>query len=186
MIIVVCVIFFILIGILIIFAFPRFSPIPYFPSNRKDLPLILKALDLRNDQTLVDLGAGDGLVVFEAAQRTFQKNLNTKFIAVEINPILVLILYVRRLFHPNKSYIQIIWNDMFKINSSFLNNETMKQLSNITFFLYISPWFLEKMLKQIRTVDGEKKIVSYYYPIKSLKADFTIRNGVNPVFVYHI
>lgn len=186
MIIAISIVFFVLIGILTIFAFPCFSPIPYFPSNRKDVPLILKALDLRNGQTVVDLGAGDGLVVFEAAKLAFQKKLDTRFIGVEINPILVFILHLHRLFHPNKKSIQIIWNDMFKINSFFLDNETMKQLSNITFFLYISPWFLEKMLKQIRTVDGKKTIVSYYYPIKSLKANLTIRNEVNPIFVYHI
>ena len=185
MIIAVSVIFLILIGILTIFAFPRFSPIPYFPSNRKDVPLILKALDLKNDQTIVDLGAGDGLVVFEAAKQAFQKKLHTRFIAVEINPILVFILHVRRFFHPNKKSIQIVWRDMFKFNPP-ASGKTTKQYNNITIFLYISPWFLEKTLKQIQTFDGKKTIVSYYYPIKSLRANLTVRAGVNPIFVYRI
>ncbi|PIS15954.1 hypothetical protein COT62_00845 [Candidatus Roizmanbacteria bacterium CG09_land_8_20_14_0_10_41_9] len=171
------VVFFILIGILTIFAFPHFSPIPYFPSNKKDIPLILTALNLRDDQIVVDLGAGDGLVVFEAAHRAFQKKLATRFIAVEINPILVFILHLRKLFHSNKKNIRIVWADMFKF-------KTIEQYSNMTIFLYISPWFLEKTLKQIRTLPGKKTIVSYYYPIKSLRPALTISNGVNPIFVY--
>lgn len=180
MIIAISIVFFVLIGILTIFAFPRFSPIPYFPSNKKDVPLILKALDLRNGQTVVDLGAGDGLVVFEAAKLAFQKKLDARFIGVEINPILIFILHVRRLFHPNKKSIQIMWQDMFKFKT------TAGRWNNATIFLYISPWFLEKTLKQISTFNGKKTIVSYYYPIKSLKANLTIRNGVNPIFTYHI
>ena len=55
---------------------------------------------------MIDLGAGDGIVIFKAASQAFQKRLNTKFIAVEINPVLILILYLRRLFHPNKKILK--------------------------------------------------------------------------------
>jgi len=106
--------------IIIIFSFPQFSPIPYFPSNGRDIPLILKALNIRSDQTIIDLGAGDGIVIFRAAERAFQNKCNTKFIAVEINPILLLILHIRRLLHPNRKNIKIINTDMFSINYSLL------------------------------------------------------------------
>ncbi len=92
----------ILLAIIFIFASPKLSPIPYFPSNHYDLPLIIKALNLQNNQTIIDLGAGDGIVIFKAAEEALNKNLKTKFIAIDINPILVFIMNIRRLFHPNK------------------------------------------------------------------------------------
>ena len=93
-------IFFVIFVIVIIFLFSSkaLSPIPYFPSNKHDLPLIIKALNLKNNQTVIDLGAGDGIVIFEAAKIAYKRKLNTRFVAVEINPVLILVLHLRRLF----------------------------------------------------------------------------------------
>src|SRR3990167_8379176 len=120
--------------IIFIFSSKKFSPIPYFPSQPVDIPLIIKTLNLKNNQTVFDLGAGDGIVIFTAAKSSFQRKLNTKFVAVEINPVLILILHLRRLFHPNKKNVKIIFGDIFKINFSRL---TMKQWNNVTIYLYI-------------------------------------------------
>ena len=87
--------------IIFIFSSKKFSPIPYFPSQPVDLPLIIKALNLKSNQTVFDLGAGDGIIIFKAAQQAYKQKLNTQFVAVEINPVLILILHLRRLFHPN-------------------------------------------------------------------------------------
>ena len=94
--------------VIFLFSSPKLSPIPYFPSQPVDLPLIVKALGLKNNQTVIDLGAGDGIVIFEAAKSSYLKKFNTKFIAVEINPVLILVLHLQRFFHPNKKNIQII------------------------------------------------------------------------------
>src|SRR3990167_10358427 len=75
-----------IIGVLI-FSSKRFSPIPYFPTQTKDIPLIIKALNLKNNQTIIDLGAGDGIVIFTAAETSYDKDLNTKFVGVDINPV---------------------------------------------------------------------------------------------------
>ena len=80
--------------IIFIFSSKTLSPIPYFPSQSVDLPKIIKALDLKNNQTVVDLGAGDGLVIFSAAQEAKRQSLNTQFVAVEINPVLIFILHL--------------------------------------------------------------------------------------------
>lgn len=63
--------------IIIIFVFPQLSPIPYFPSNAKDLPLILDNLRIQDNHVVIDMGAGDGMVVFEAARHAYEKKLNT-------------------------------------------------------------------------------------------------------------
>jgi len=188
---------FILIIIIFLFSSPKLSPIPYFPSQPVDLPLIVKALGLKNNQTVIDLGAGDGIVIFEAAKSSYLKKFNTKFIAVEINPVLILVLYLRRFFHPNKKNIQIVKDDIFKINiknkiskikttDQKLNIKTMKQLNNVTIYLYISPWFLEKTVSNIKSQISKFSVVSYMYPLK-VKDIFTkvsAVKGKNKIFIY--
>jgi len=192
--------FFLLIFILIIlfiFSSPKLSPIPYYPSNKKDLSLIIKALGLKNNQLIVDLGAGDGLIIFSAAKEALEKKLNTKFIAVEINPILILIMYIKKLFHPNQKNIRIVYSDIFKLDFKKLLNFPAKRdhaprdnFSLLTFYLYISPWFLEKITKKIINLDLQKpinlNIVSYMYPIKYLSDRQKTINGKNKIFVYQV
>jgi tRNA G46 methylase TrmB len=100
---------------LIIFAFPQFSPIPYYPSNYQDKNRLLKSLNLKNNQLVIDLGAGDGWVIFAAASTAYQQKLNTQFIAAEINPFLILLLYVKRFLHPNKKNITIKFFNILKM-----------------------------------------------------------------------
>src|SRR3989344_4036122 len=167
--------------IIFVFSSKKLSPIPYFPTNKKDIVLIIKALDLENSQTILDLGAGDGIVIFEAALKAKEKNLKTKFVAVEINPILILLLYLRRFFHPNKKNIRIIRADFFILNFKLITDYR----SPITVYLYISTWFLEKVSKKILKEFPKAKIVSYMYPIKSLKKKERIIRGKNSIFVYN-
>jgi len=175
--------------IIIIFSFPQLSPIPYFPTNKKDLPLIIKALNLKNNQLIFDLGAGDGRVIFNAAKAAYQKKLNTQFIAIDINIILILIMYLRRLFHQNKKNIKIIWGDLFKIDYQSLLHTPYPTL--YTFYLYVSPWFLEKIIENCLPAGkaGKLKIenftvVSYYYPVVGLKKFEKKLQGANAVFRY--
>lgn len=166
--------------IIIIFSFPRFSPIPYFPSNKKDLPHILHALDIRSDQTIVDLGAGDGIIIFEAARQAFLKKLNTQFYAVEINPVLLLILYIRRLFHPNRVNIHIVKRDMFT-----MSYDDIASGEDNTFYLYISPWFIEKTVKNITKQVKKFELVSYFYRVTCLPLHKeSVIKGVHSLYTY--
>lgn len=167
--------------IIIIFSFPQFSPIPYFPSNTKDMPLIISALDIRNNQTVIDLGAGDGVVIFRAAKAALNNHLNTQFVAVEINPILLIILHLRRLIHPNRKNIWITNADMFKMNySSLIPNRNF-----VTFYIYISPWFIEKTVSNILKQVAVFNLVSYFYQVKCLpRYTERVNEGVHKVFSY--
>jgi len=153
------------------------------------MPLIIKALNLKNNQTVIDLGAGDGIVIFKAAKSSCQKKLNTKFIAVEINPVLILIMNIRRLFHPNKKNIKIIHADIFTMD---FNSLTLQPVNSFTIYLYISPWFLEKTMSNIKDLPAGRQgqrskfsVVSYMYSIKSLKNKEKTIQGKNKIFVYN-
>ncbi len=163
----------------------RLSPIPYFPTNKHDLPLILKALKLKNNQKIVDLGAGDGKVIFAAASYAHQQKLNTQFFAVEINPVLVLILNLKRLFHPNRRRIKILYADMFKFDLKQLSSFTGSWINqnDIIIFLYISPWFLEKIYKKLKKDLKSFRLISYFYPLPHRKPA-KIFSGKNKLFVY--
>lgn len=169
--------------IIFLFSSKSLSPIPYFPTQKIDLPLIINALNLHNNQIIFDLGAGDGIVIFEAAKKAFQKGLNTKFIAVEINPVLIFILHLRRLFHPNRKNIKIILDDIFKMDYKRFSRDATRY----TFYLYISPWFIEKTLRNIQKQVSKYSVVSYMYSVKSLKKKKKkkIVKGKNHIFTYY-
>ena len=168
--------------IIFIFASPQLSPIPYFPSQLIDLPLIIKSLNIRNDQIIIDLGAGDGIIIFEAASFAYKKKLNTQFVAVEINPILIFVLHSRRLFHSNRNNIKIVRDDIFKIKVS--KHGIVKHLNRLTVYLYISPWHLEKTVSNIKKQVNKFSTVSYMYSIKSLKDKEKIILGKNKIYIY--
>ncbi len=162
--------------VIIIFASPTLSPIPYFPSNHRDLPLITKALDLKTDQVIFDLGAGDGVIIFEAARQSWAQNLNTKFVAVEMNPILAMILHIRRLLHPNRKRIYIVWGDMFKADySKFTSPKNF-----VTIYIYVSPRFIPKIIAHMKLQFKHFYVVSYFYPIVEAMKPFDA--GVHNIY----
>ncbi len=188
----------VIIFIIFLFSSPKFSPIPYFPSQPADLPKIIKALNLKSNQIVFDLGAGDGIVIFNAAKSSYQQKLNTKFVAVEINPVLILVLYFRRLFHPNRRNIKIVMDDIFRMNFNSLTRlptealaKVGKPVNSLTFYLYISPWFLEKVISNIKDQSASWRtkfsVVSYMYPLKDKTAftKVTAVEGKNKIFIYN-
>jgi len=178
----------------------------------KDKSFILKGLSLKNNQTIIDLGAGDGVVVFEAAYESLQKKLNTKFIALEINPVLIIVLYLNWMLHPNRKHVKIVWGDMFKISYASLvidsvshsfpasarptkNPSELRAVgipgmtatyhNDLTFYLYISPWLIEKVISAIQKQLPQSRFVSYYYPIKSMAKKEVILKGIHNTYLYN-
>lgn len=169
--------------IIVLFSFPQFSPIPYFPSNKKDLPFIIQSLRLKNKQVVFDLGAGDGMVIFAGAKEAFRKKLDTQFVAVEINPVLLSILYIRKLLHPNRRNIKVMYGNMFTMN--YKKHLTL-EFSHLTFYLYISPWYLARTVSNLKSQISNFNVVSYMYEIPYLKPSKKIEADTHPVFIYTI
>ncbi len=170
----------ILFVIIVIFASPTLSPIPYFPSNAKDLPLILKALNMDHGETVIDMGAGDGTVIFAAAHEALKKEMDTEFIAVEINPVLAALLYLKWIFHPNRSNIKIVTGDMFKAKYKSL----VAVDSKITVYIYVSPRFIPRIINHMSVLFPRFRVVSYYYPIESTAKPYA--SGEHDIFTAEI
>lgn len=180
MIIVAAVLFILILTVIVIFAFPQFSPIPYFPSNIHDMPIILKALQLRNGQVIFDLGAGDGVVILKAAQMAKDRSQDTLFVAVEINPILVFVLHIRRLMHPNRKHITVVWGDLFKLDY----RKYTKGRKDVTTYLYVTPRLIPSILAAVKKSVGTFQAVSYYYSLSDTMKP--LYQGVHKVFVKQI
>ena len=172
-----------ILAIVFYFFSSRVSPIPYFPTNHKDLSLIIKTFKLKNNQVIFDLGAGDGTVLFKAASEAYNKNLDTVFVAIEINILLVAFLMVCRFFHPNKEQIHIIWGDMFKFDYNFGNY--IDNSKDAIFYIYISPWFTERVWNLISKLGKPVRVISYFYPISS-KKHLDKATGAHDIFTYQL
>ena len=86
---------FILILIIILFLFsggfsPIFNGIPWQPTDMKRVKRMLEMAKLKPDETLYDLGCGDGRILIYAAQ-----NYRAKAVGIEINPWLFALSWVR-------------------------------------------------------------------------------------------
>lgn len=180
---------FILILLLIIFIFasPKLSPIPYYPSNKKDKELILKAINIKNKDILIDLGAGDGWIIFESAKQAYDEDIKATFIAVDINPILIFIMQIKRLFHLNKKNILILQGDFFsQIFWNKLKNKLKKQnnISKFILYLYISPRLMRRTKEIIDSNLKKTKIITYLYPLDRIKPN-NILQGEKKIFIYN-
>lgn len=76
---------YLLLAVVLIFSFVVFFGAPYLPTLRPQIDTALDLLDLKQGQTLLELGSGDGRVLRAAAKR------GLKAVGYEINPLLVLV-----------------------------------------------------------------------------------------------
>ena len=198
-------VFYIIVGIfslaiiisLVYFLSPRLSPIPYFPSNWKDVPAIVATIlengdwRLENSEkhTIIDLGAGTGTVIFPATLEAYRRGLKTTFVAVEVNPFLVFIMHLRRLFHPHRKAINIVRADMFNIDRNYILKSLCQSADpNLnTIYLYVGNLEDTKVKKMLSQFPTGTKVVSYMYKIpgweKRLK---TTKSGQHSIYVYQL
>lgn len=92
-------------GIVALFLLTAFRGAPYVPSRRPDLADVFTELcPLTADDTVVDIGSGDGVVLRLAAEH------GARAIGFEINPVLVVI---ARLISLRQPRVQTKWCDFW-------------------------------------------------------------------------
>lgn len=83
----------------------------YEPTPRRTVERMLRYAEVGPSDTLYDLGAGTGAIVFRAA-RVYR----AKVVAVEIEPIRVLVLRLRRRLGDGPDRVTIRWGDLFRLD----------------------------------------------------------------------
>lgn len=113
------------------FILPVLGNAPYYPSNKKAIEAMLKLAKLDGDESIVDLGSGDGRLVFETAKR----KLCRKATGIEHNPFFVLFCRIRALFSKNRAKISFKYGSFYSHDLSqydvifcYLLPETMRKL----------------------------------------------------------
>ncbi|MGA8710156.1 MAG: SAM-dependent methyltransferase [Thermoplasmata archaeon] len=95
----------------------------YQPTPRRSVETMLRFAEVGPRDTLYDLGAGTGAIVFRAA-RTYR----ARVIGVEVEPLRFLILKLRRAFGPFPDRITLHWGNLFDL--------TFRDANVITAFLW--------------------------------------------------
>lgn len=96
-------IFLLIIWLILIFGFVVFFGAPYLPTLSKPKQAALELLELEPEQTLLELGSGDGTVLLAAAEK------GLKVIGYELNPLLVIVSMFRTRKH--RKNVRIIWGN---------------------------------------------------------------------------
>ena len=92
---------------------PALYGLPPVPTKPERIRKALELANLRPNETLYDLGAGDGRVLLIAA-----RDFGAKAVGIEIGPIQCALIWLRAVASGVGSKIQIRWENFYKANLS--------------------------------------------------------------------
>ena len=90
---------------------PAFYGLPPVPTKPERIQAALKLANLQPNETLYDLGAGDGRVLFIAA-----RDFGAKAVGIEVGPIQCLLAWLRITASGLGEQIQIRWGNFYRSN----------------------------------------------------------------------
>ncbi|XP_022832095.1 protein FAM173B [Spodoptera litura] len=142
--------------------------LPYVPATTEQLLGVSKALAGRNGR-LLDVGSGDGRIVFTAAKLGFQAD------GVELNPWLVYYSRIAALLNPVYRGSKFYRRDLWKFD--------LKPYNNIVIF------GVEQMMddfekKLITETNKDTVVVACRFPLPNMVPVETIGSGVDTVWKY--
>ncbi len=134
------------------FAFASFAfGAGYQPTPRSAVETMLRFAELGPSDRLFDLGAGTGAIVFPAA-RVYR----ARVVGVEVEPIRVLILRLRRLLGPFSDRITIRWGNLFHLD--------FREATVVTAFLWPGAMARLRPKLEAELADGAR-VVSHCHAI---------------------
>ncbi|MBI1856685.1 hypothetical protein HY003_03165 [Candidatus Saccharibacteria bacterium] len=152
--------------IIVTFGFVIAFGAPFLPTLKPQIAIALDLIDLKPEQTLLELGSGDGRVLVAAAER------GLKVVGYEINPLLVLYSWLRtRKYGRN---VRIIWGNYW--------NKKWPPVDGI--FVFLLNRYMPKLDKKIiQESDNNVKLVSFAFIVPGRKP-VKIRHGVY-LYIYN-
>ena len=145
----------------------------YVSTSRTKIAAFINAVPMKADQTLVDLGCGDGRVLREA-----QKRYGVRTIGYEINPLAYLKARLSS-FGPNK--IKIRRKNFWEADLTGAD----------VVFCYLYPDVMKKLAAKLKSGLKPGAIVvscnfplPEYIPSKILRPESSLHN--DPIYVYHL
>ncbi len=154
---------YLLVVLIICFGVVLFFGAPYLPTRRQERLRALELLKLKPGQTLLELGSGDGSLLIAAAKS------GLKVVGYELNPILVLVSYLR-CFKYRKN-IRIIWGNFWRADLSNADGV----------YVFLLDRFMTKLDAKLTGTNKELKLVSYAFAIPGRK----VIKKTGPMSLYH-
>ena len=140
----------------------------YQPTPRRAVETMLRFAEVGPADTVFDLGAGTGAIVFRAV-RTYR----ARAVAVEVEPIRVAILRIRRRLGPFADRIEIRWGNLFRLD--------FRAATVVTAFLW--PGAMERLRPKFeRELQPGARVVSHHHPVPGWTA--TATDPETHVFLY--
>jgi predicted RNA methylase len=127
---------------------------PWVPTFAKDMDRVFELAHLQSGEVFMDLGAGNGRMIFAAVQRH-----QVKAIGVELSLPFYLLMLVRQVAHRN-SAVTIKFGDLFKADISQANVIYIYGLPD-----KIQDKLAEKILREARS---DVRIISYCFEFTKL------------------
>lgn len=157
------------------FVSPAFRKIclPYVPATDAQVRNVLSVLCRRTRRSaLVDLGSGDGRIVFEAARQGF-----APCVGVELNPWLVAYSKIRALASDLASKPRFQRADLWKFSLVPFDNVVVFGVEEM-----MAP--LERKL--LHELKPGSWVVACRFPLPTLKADESHGDGIDTVWLYRL
>jgi ribosomal protein L11 methylase PrmA len=140
----------------------------YQPTPRSSAEAMLRLAELSPRDTLFDLGAGTGALVFRAA-RVYR----ARALGVEVEPIRVLVLRLRRRFGPAADRVTIRWGNLFDLDFS--------RATVVATFLW--PGAMARLRPKLESELREgSRVVSHCHPVPGWTP--TVHDTATDVYLY--
>lgn len=115
-------------------AFDLILDLPYVATNRKKIETIIKFSGIKPGQTVIDLGSGDGRLLFAAAQK------GAKAIGYELNPPLVFLTLVHAKLKGRSLQIIVyrknLWKADLKVADAIFVYSLKRDIKKFEDFIY--------------------------------------------------
>lgn len=142
---------------------------PFVPSTDKTSKAMIKHAYIKKGMRVLDLGSGNGKLLFLAAQR------GAYAIGYEINPFLVLTASIFALFTPFRKRIKNVWKNLWTADIGDAD----------VIFVYLIPWKMDKLEnKLLREARPETRIVCNSFLFNRIPC--TKKDHDNHVYVFTI
>ena len=92
----------------LLFAFDVFLELPYVATERGKIETIIKLASIKKNQTVVDLGSGDGRLLLAAAPK------GARAIGYEVNPFLIAVTYIHAKIKGLSDQIEVKRQNLWK------------------------------------------------------------------------
>jgi SAM-dependent methyltransferase len=107
---------------------------PFVPSTGLVSQKMIEFAGIKPGMKVVDLGSGDGRLLFMAAQK------GAYAVGYEINPFLVLYTNLRIFFSPYRSQIRVCWKNFWQADIRGTD----------AIFIYLLPWRMEELHQKLK------------------------------------